>query len=463
MARDPLDIRENGDANASAPGLLAEVEALRHRLAALERRLPGSAAPELPERQATRRTVVRLTTGAMLAMLAGASVVYGQSAVDALFISKEGNVAIGPSGALFVGKEGNVAIGPSKLVSSGYKLLVSTSEPKTSTSEAAAIAVTTNEVDNPFGLGIRLKGAPALADRSAVLVTTDVNLGEGGHLVLQPANGNVGIGTYTPQAANKLEVNGKIAANSLNVDSATIKNLTAQDVLTIEKETNFKGPITIDGKNLLEFGKGVSGKEASAGKIGYQVWDDALDIVGAGTDLGSRKIAFHAQGGATLHGSLKVTGTVDGNMKVVYQRDDQPETTFEKPLWRYHMTLTAPANTSRTKTIPENILIALCGKPDGCEVRLGRTRWSDNETATFSRVFHFSYNSADKHFESNADETRGEIKPGNFYHIARRDNCLFTTETYVNNQSKGATGEGIQLLLYGGGNPRRTCEVTLIP
>jgi hypothetical protein len=183
------------------------------------------------------------------------------------------------------------------------------------------------------------------------------------------------------------------------------------------------------------------------------------------------KVAITKEGNAqqrnqpeTLYvdGGIKANAAVDGNMKVVYQRDDQPQTTYEKPLWRYHMSLTAPANTSRTKTIPEDILIALCGKPDGCEVRLGRTRWSDNETASFSKIFHFSYNSADKHFEWNADVTRGEIKPGNIYHIARQDD-FFTTETFVNNQSKGSIDEGIQLLLYKGGNPKRMCEVTPIP
>ncbi len=80
-------------------------------------------------------------------MLAGASVVYGQTAVDAFFISKE---AMSPSGR-------------PNTFSSGYKLLVSTPWAKTSTSTtslANGLAVTTNEADNPFGLGIRLNGLP---------------------------------------------------------------------------------------------------------------------------------------------------------------------------------------------------------------------------------------------------------------------------------------------------------------
>ena len=51
MARHPADGSENDNVNANASGLLAEVEALRHRLAALEARLPENAPKEPPRRQ----------------------------------------------------------------------------------------------------------------------------------------------------------------------------------------------------------------------------------------------------------------------------------------------------------------------------------------------------------------------------------------------------------------------------
>lgn len=71
------------------------------------------------------------------------------------------------------------------------------------------------------------------------------------------------------------------------------------------------GGIKIDGANTLEFGAGVSGKEGSAGKIGYQTFTaDALDIVGAGTAGGNRKLQFWAEGGATFNGSLTISGNV---------------------------------------------------------------------------------------------------------------------------------------------------------
>lgn len=69
------------------------------------------------------------------------------------------------------------------------------------------------------------------------------------------------------------------------------------------------GAIKIDSDNTLELGAGVSDKEASAGKIGYQTFTTGtLDIVGAGSTNGNRKIKFWAEGGATLAGGLTVSG-----------------------------------------------------------------------------------------------------------------------------------------------------------
>jgi hypothetical protein len=331
---------------AGDAGVLAEMAALRHRLAALEARLPGNAPEQQAKRRTSTKTVAWLTTGAVLAMLAGASLVYGQSAVGALFISKEGNVGIGTSTPLATAKL-----------------------------QVAGAGGGWFSPDATSGAGVRVWQDGATGS----VFSYDYKAGGPRNLVLQQPGGNVGIGTATPQADNKLEVNGKIAATSLNVDSATMKSLTALGALTVEKDTTVKGPMKIEGNNVLEFGAGVEGKEVSAGKIGYQVFatKDALDIVGAGTADGKqpRKIKFWAEGGATFAGSLNVSGAVDGNMKVVYQRDDEAQTTYEKPLWRYHMSLMAAKYAGGSKTIPKDILTKLCGTRDGCEVRLGMTRW----------------------------------------------------------------------------------------
>src|SRR5262249_34942212 len=136
-----------------------------------------------------------------------------------------------------------------------------------------------------------------------------------------------------------------------------------------------------------------------------------------------------------------------------------------KPNWRFHMTLNAGGFTNRSQTVPMPILEQLCGKPDGCEVRIGRRLWSATELAARTRIFHFSYNSGSRTFAS-TDKAYGKLANGaGVQHAGDVDGfCYFTNETFQNNGSKGNIGEGMQLLLYGGGSyAGRTCELTLIP
>lgn len=115
----------------------------------------------------------------------------------------------------------------------------------------------------------------------AGLTATEINL-----MALTTA-GNVGIGTSSPTAKLHLAATTKTAA------------------------------LKIDGDAFLEFGAGVSGKDVSAGKMGYQVFSsDALDIVGAGTSTANRKIKFWAEAGTTFSGQVVSTlfsGTGDSD------------------------------------------------------------------------------------------------------------------------------------------------------
>lgn len=67
----------------------------------------------------------------------------------------------------------------------------------------------------------------------------------------------------------------------------------------------------IDSTYTLEMGAGIAGKEPNAGKIGYQVFTPgALDIVGAGTTDGNRRITLWAEGGTLFRGDIVANGAV---------------------------------------------------------------------------------------------------------------------------------------------------------
>jgi len=80
------------------------------------------------------------------------------------------------------------------------------------------------------------------------------------------------------------------------------------------------GGVKVNGANPLEFGASVAGKEANAGKIGYQTFTQgALDIVGAGINATNRAIKFWAEGGSTF------TGEITANVVTVVGGSDVAE------------------------------------------------------------------------------------------------------------------------------------------
>jgi hypothetical protein len=449
LARHATDGCENDnadDADAAAPGLMAEVEALRRRLAALEARLPGNARKDPSRRLAKRQIAVGLTAGAALALVAGASAVYAQGAAqsvaDALFISRNGNIGIGTS----------------------------TPAAKLQVAGSGWFGPDSGALDAAAGAGVRVFQDGA----NGALYSWDYQANAPRNLVLQQAGGNVGIGKLSPN--DKFNVDGSARMADLNVDgSARIAALNVTGIATtaglnVTGDATIAGlkvpGLAIDGKNVLQLGAGVKDKEANAGKIGYEAFTaDALDIVGAGTTNTNRKIKLWAEGGATLTGSLNVSGTIDGNMKVVYQRDDEPVSSYEKPLWRYHMSLTAAKYGGKTKTIPPEILTKLCGTRDGCQVGLGMTRWdADSKTQTASEIFRFYYSPTDGHWRS-SNGWEGVIGDGHRQDAANAWNtCYFTDTTFDKYQELGDKKTGMQLLVWNGNsNPARTCELTLIP
>jgi hypothetical protein len=181
-------------------------------------------------------------------------------------------------------------------------------------------------------------------------------------------------------------------------------------------------------------------------------------VFSAGASAGQRtRTVTVGAGGMSVNGSISAA--------VRYQRDDEAETTYQKSLQRYHVSLTAERYGGRTRTIPREVLEDLCGRPDGCQVRLGMTRWGTGaETETASRLFIFYYSPRDGRWRTSADQV-GVAGNGRTEHAQNIWNtCYFTDGTYAGYKEQGDKGTGMQLLVWNGyKNPARTCELTLIP
>jgi len=84
------------------------------------------------------------------------------------------------------------------------------------------------------------------------------------------------------------------------------------DVVHPQKITMVYGRATIDNKNTWEFGQGIQGKEQHAGKIGYNTFSsDGLDIVGAGKNIGNRKVILRDN--VYVLGKLDIEDSISGN------------------------------------------------------------------------------------------------------------------------------------------------------
>ena len=99
-------------------------------------------------------------------------------------------------------------------------------------------------------------------------------------------------------------VSAPYALQAQNATAASFAN-NAANAVNLQGTTNDAGNLGILGAHVIEFGRGTAGKEQNAGKIGYNTFSsDSLDIVGAGTTAGNRKIHLWADGGVTASGTV---------------------------------------------------------------------------------------------------------------------------------------------------------------
>lgn len=308
--------------------------------------------------------------------------------------------------------------------------------------------------------------------------------GAGDALFINP-RGWVGIGTNAPKAT--LDVAGKLnVSDNTTLSNTTLSNATVTGYLTtagnvgigtaspgakleVAGDTRFNGAVGINRGAIQNQHLVIT---PASGNIPFNITDPAgstnwLSVLAKGNVImngGNVGIGTtNPEAKLDVGGDARIRGKVSSYAR--YQRNDQTESTYDiSP--QYHLSLTAPAYGGRTKTIAQDILVALCGDADGCEVRLGMTRWSnDNVTETASVTFEFYYFPADGHWRSSAPNDTWGVDGDNATNHVRDawNTCYFTDGTYSNYQNQGDQQKGMQLLVYNGyAHPNCTCELTLI-
>ncbi len=292
-------------------------------------------------------------------------------------------------------------------------------------------------------------------------------------------NGRIGIGTTNPGA--ELEVAGSAKINGpvgINRGPAEDQHLAIQPLkdhipLNVTDPSGAQKWLTVTaGGNVImdggSVGIGTTDPKEKLEVIGSTKLSGNVVINGGSVIMNGGNVGIGtASPGAKLEvvGDARIKGQVTRYAR--YQRDDDAETFYEiSP--RYHLSLTGVKYGGRTKTIPQDILEALCADPDGCQVRLAMTRWDwDSKTESASVFFTFYYSAANGRWRASATDAgnaSGVDGDQKIKHV--RDiwsTCYFTDGTYNQYKGQGDQEKGMQLLVWNKyKNNNRTCELTLI-
>ncbi len=174
-------------------------------------------------------------------------------------------------------------------------------------------------LNNRLGIGESSPGARLHAtDTSAVMGILESSSTAGTWLALQNTSVGGRFWQFISTGSGNSEGAGKLLIGTgANAGTTAIRMTVEEDgnvgigITDPTHKLHVNGSVAIQNGSVLQFGQGYT-REVSAGQIGYGVHSGgasgSLDIVGAGTTSGNRKIQMWAEGGAQLNGHLRVTG-----------------------------------------------------------------------------------------------------------------------------------------------------------
>jgi hypothetical protein len=408
-------------------------------LGTLHRRLQDLEARQARDAEWSRRlyrqgffTGVRAGAITLSVLALAGTLLSGQSTGDALFIDAQGRVGIGtttPSLPLTIRHTGNGSINTDRTESSLWS------------------GLTLN--DNGAANERWFLGMPGgnnnlvWRNRAANNVFTVEDNAKGNQLYLA-STGKIGIGTATPVAG--LDI---VGSPRTDTHPGAVHALYA---------TGDFGPAY-----GIEF-RHTNGSQGIG--FGYNT------IYATGANAG-QELNLSTRGGAAMNISAGVMN-VNSPMNVAggvtslgrYQRDTNGAESTYQVSPRYHVSLTGSTYPGYSRVVPRDTLNALCGDADGCEVRLGMTRWASGaETETASVMFLFYYSDADGRWRAseNTGPTAGIDGNGAVQHAANIFNTCFFTDGAYAAYSGNDSARGMELLVWNGfPAASRTCELTLI-
>lgn len=167
--------------------------------------------------------------------------------------------------------------------------------------EAQTVTVFKGQFSVVLGNGTAVGGAPSgpasFAAVFATATTADLYFG------ITPQ----GSAEFTPRQkllSSAYALRSRVAEQVVQTTGDSRLNWVYANNLTMQGHTK------IDGANVVEFGTNDSGRtrNTAAGQIGYQVYSNGLDIVGAGPEIDQRRLTLWAEAGTEFKGPISFTG-----------------------------------------------------------------------------------------------------------------------------------------------------------